>query len=90
MALHHASAFDAPVLHRAPVVVNLAVFLARRGAQKHAHSIPASLTPRKGQGLVKSDTPQGKLRFALPLHALRFYFPALWPEAEADPGELVN
>jgi Fic family protein len=38
------------------------------------------------RGLLKSDSPQGKLRFALPLHALRFYFPALWPEAEADPG----
>ncbi len=34
--------------------------------------------------LLKSDTPQDKLRFGLPLHALRFYFPALWPEAEAD------
>lgn len=39
------------------------------------------------RGLLKSDTPQGKVRFALPLHALRFYFPALWPEAEADMGE---
>jgi len=27
---------------------------------------------------------QGRLRFGMPLHALRFYFPALWPEAEAD------
>ena len=31
------------------------------------------------RGLLKSDTPQGKVRFALPLHALRFYFPSLWP-----------
>lgn len=36
------------------------------------------------RGLLKSDTPRGKVRFALPLLALRFYFPALWPEAEAD------
>lgn len=36
------------------------------------------------RGLLKSDSPQGKVRFGLPLHALRFYFPALWPEAEAD------
>ena len=36
------------------------------------------------RGLLASDTPQGKVRFGLPLHALRFYFPALWPEAEAD------
>jgi Fic family protein len=42
------------------------------------------------RGLLKSDTPQGKVRFALPLHALRFYFPALWPEAEAEPGEGVG
>ena len=34
------------------------------------------------RGLVKSDTAYGKLRFAVPLHALRFYFPNLWPEAE--------
>lgn len=33
---------------------------------------------------VVSDTPYGKLRFAVPRHALRFYFPALWPEAEQD------
>lgn len=34
------------------------------------------------RGLLKSDTPYGKVRFAVPLHALRFYFPHLWPEAE--------
>jgi hypothetical protein len=34
--------------------------------------------------LLKSDSPNGKVRFAVPLHALRFYFPALWPEAQAD------
>jgi Fic family protein len=37
--------------------------------------------------LLASDTPQGAVRFGLPLHALRFYFPALWPEAEADDGD---
>lgn len=36
------------------------------------------------RNLLRSDTPQGKVRFGVPLHALRFYFPALWPEAEAD------
>lgn len=36
------------------------------------------------RGLLKTDSPQGKVRFGLPLHALRFYFPALWPEAESD------
>jgi Fic family protein len=39
------------------------------------------------RGLLKSDTPQGKVRFGLPLHTLRFYFPSLWPEAEVDTGE---
>ena len=42
------------------------------------------LTALLQRGLLRSDTPQGKLRFAVPFHALRFYFPALWPEAEAD------
>lgn len=36
------------------------------------------------RGFVKSDSAQGRLRFGVPLHALRFYFPALWPEAELD------
>lgn len=36
------------------------------------------------RGLLSTDSPQGKVRFGLPLHALRLYFPALWPEAEAD------
>jgi len=36
------------------------------------------------RGLLKSDSPQGKVRFGLPQHALRFMFPKLWPEAEAD------
>jgi len=44
----------------------------------------SALSALVSRGLLKSDTPQGKVRFALPLHALRFYFPALWPEAEAD------
>ncbi len=49
--------------------------------ERIAGTVLAALLSR---GLVKSDSPQGKLRFAMPLHALRFYFPALWPEAEAD------
>jgi hypothetical protein len=36
------------------------------------------------QGFVATDSAYGKLRFAIPRHALRFYFPALWPEAEQD------
>ena len=43
------------------------------------------------RGLLKSDSPQGRVRFGLPQHALRFLFPRLWPEAEADvvPGGLA-
>jgi Fic family protein len=36
------------------------------------------------RGLLESDTPYGKLRLGVPQHALRFYFPHLWPEAEAQ------
>lgn len=32
-------------------------------------------------GLVESDTPLGQVRFGLPLDALQFYFPDLYPEA---------
>jgi Fic family protein len=46
------------------------------------------LTALVRRGLLRSDSPQGQVRFGLPLHALRFYFPALWPEAEADVGGL--
>ena len=35
------------------------------------------------RGLLVSDSAYGKLRFGVPQHALRFYFPKLWPEAEA-------
>jgi Fic family protein len=35
------------------------------------------------RGLLVTDSPHGKLRFGVPQHALRFYFPHLWPEAEA-------
>lgn len=37
-------------------------------------------------GLLETDSPYGKLRLGVPLHALRFYFPNLWPEAEAGAG----
>ena len=36
------------------------------------------------RSLLKSDSPQDKVRFGLPQHALRFMLPQLWPEAEAD------
>ena len=40
------------------------------------------------RGLLKSDSPKGNVRFGLPQHALRFLFPRLWPEAEADAATL--
>lgn len=36
------------------------------------------------RGLLKSDSPQGKVRFGLPQHALRVLVLRLWPEAEVD------
>ncbi|MBS0359676.1 MAG: Fic family protein [Proteobacteria bacterium] len=38
-------------------------------------------------GLVESDTSLGPVRFGLPLDALQFYFPGLYPEAAATPNE---
>ena len=35
------------------------------------------------RGLLVTDSAYGKLRFGVPQHALRFYFPGLWPEAES-------
>ena len=44
----------------------------------------ATISALLSRGFVASDSPYGALRFAVPRHALRFYFPALWPEAEQD------
>lgn len=41
-------------------------------------------------GYVATDSPYGNIRFAIPRHALRFYFPALWPEAEQDQALLLT
>ena len=35
------------------------------------------------RGLLATDSSHGKLRWGVPQHALRFYLPGLWPEAEA-------
>lgn len=51
------------------------------------------LAPRTGRrvlstlldfGLLLSDGPRSPVRFAVPLQSLRFLFPRLWPEAEAE------
>ena len=44
----------------------------------------STLSALLNRGFVTTDSPYGSLRFAIPRHALRFYFPALWPEAEQD------
>ena len=41
------------------------------------------------QGFLASDSPYGKVRFGVPRHVLRFYFPALWPEAEQEAALLT-
>ena len=43
----------------------------------------AQVSALLNRGLLLTDSPYGKLRFGVPQHALRFYFPNLWPEAEA-------
>ena len=60
-----------------------------RGQFKLMTGLPARTAERCLKGLLDrelllSDTPKGALKFGTPLHALRFYFPALWPEAEAS------
>jgi Fic family protein len=42
----------------------------------------AQVSALLARGLLQSDTAYGKLRFGVPQHALRFYFPRLWVEAE--------
>ncbi len=37
-------------------------------------------------GLLTSESPKGPVGFGVPFRALRFLFPALWPEAEAVPS----
>jgi Fic family protein len=44
----------------------------------------AQVSALLARGLLQSDTAYGKLRFGVPQHALRFYFPRLWSEAEID------
>lgn len=44
----------------------------------------AQVSALLSRGLLLTDSPYGKLRFGVPQHALHFYFPKLWPEAEAQ------
>jgi Fic family protein len=49
----------------------------------------ATVSALLNRGFLATDSAYGKLRFAIPKHALRFYFPALWPEAEQDEALLA-
>jgi hypothetical protein len=50
----------------------------------------AALRALVKHGLPKSDSPQDKMRFGLPQHALRFMLPQLRPEAEADSANFLR
>ncbi len=43
----------------------------------------AQISALLARGLLRTPSPYGDLSFGVPQHALRFYFPRLWPEAEA-------
>lgn len=42
------------------------------------------VTSLLNRGFLSTTSAYGALSFAVPTHALRFYFPKLWPEAEAE------
>ncbi|MDD2545626.1 MAG: Fic family protein [Burkholderiaceae bacterium] len=46
----------------------------------------AQITALLQRGLLQTDSPYGRVRLGVPQHALRFYFPKLWPEAEGGAG----
>ena len=45
---------------------------------------PTLISNLLGAGLLQCDSPRGLVRFGIPMDGLRFLFPNLWPEAEAD------
>lgn len=55
-------------------------FKAMLGVSDRAATAQVSALIRRG--LLLTDSPYGKVRFGVPQHALRFYFPNLWPEAQ--------
>lgn len=57
-------------------------FMAMTGlSPRMARRVLASLLD---YGVLQSPTPRAAVTFAVPLKSLRFLFPRLWPEAEAD------
>lgn len=57
--------------------------IARWGERVGTGTVSALLS----RGYGASDKPCGSRRFAVPRHALRFYVPALWPQAKQ--GEVL-
>ena len=49
----------------------------------------AQVTALLNRGLLATDSPHGELRLGVPQHALRFYFPHLWSEAEIDGQQCI-
>lgn len=71
-------------LHYAAITgtVERARFIAMTGLPpRTARRVVASLVDF---GVLATETSRAPLRFAVPLASLRFLFPRLWPEAEAD------
>jgi len=71
-------------LHYAAIAgpVERSRFLAMTGlSPRMARRVLASLLD---YGVLQSPTPRAPVTFAIPLKSLRFLFPRLWPEAEAD------
>ena len=79
-----ARSFDAPIKIVFPTAFGAAdPRLAMLGLGDRLAS--AQITALLKRGLLETDSPYGKLRLGVPQHALRFYFPSLWPEAESQP-----
>lgn len=69
-------------LFSAPIQLTRAEFKSMTGlGERTATDLLSSLLKR---GYLSTDSPHGKVRFAIPPHALKFYFPGLWPEAQHD------
>lgn len=87
-------------LHVRPEVVNALHYLFTSGVEMPRADFKAmttlgdrvatsTLSALLKLGYVATDSAYGNIRFAIPRHALRFYFPALWPEAEQDQSTLT-
>ena len=72
-ALHYTAVFGAVERGRFMAMTGLSPRTARR-----------VLTSLLDYGVLEAETSRAKVRFAVPYKSLRFVFPRLWPEAEAD------